>query len=509
MDILKKIENEHTSKSVYYFPAIIFLISLFFNLFYFNWKDAPMLRPDSSSYIQFANKISQWQIPDISHRTPTYPLYLLAFFGNLKLAAITQLVIGSLSNVLLYLIGIKLFKRPWLVFLAVIVISSDYFIASFNSFILTECLSTFLLLLSLYFHILILTKNTAKKIFALAIISDTLLIFVRPNLFLLPIFILVFTLCYFFLYEKRNEESRKIKIFSVSSIILNVFFIFSWCYLNLFQNNYFTISRIGDINILGKLLQYDIVKENENSEIIPEPARKVTELNKQFSLTNPNTSSKEESVQINFKNDNTIFSQIINELKIIKWHYIYPKTKLLRNYLSYEDQYKTNPYDIFNALSKTSENHLAEIKTANSYFFNNNKKEFFLKTLRNTPKVMMISGDYSSLPNNLSRNKLLSPIIKTFYIFNIIAKVSPLTMLMCVLYFLYLIFKRKKEKIAILGIIILSILYVVFSISALSYEDYSRLRMPAVPLIELLTILMLLLLTKKLFYFFSKLKVKK
>jgi len=503
--------NKFLKNLPYYFPAIVFFISLSFNLLYFDWQNAPVLFPDSGGYIQFADRISQWQKPDIFGRTPTYPLYLLLLFENLKLATIGQIVIGTFSSVLLYLIGLQLLKRPWPVFFAVIVVSADYAIARFNSFILTENLSIFLLLLSLCLHILVLTGNAAKKIFIAAIVADILLIFVRPNLMFLPIIFFLFTFCYFIIFEKKDAYLKKIRTFVFFGIILNITLISGYCYANYLQSGYFTISRLTDIAILGKILQYDMVRENTRTETMPDAAKKVIgiqqELQKKMEeMKNENESANEPKLfSINYVPSNSIKNILINGLKFVRWGIIYPSTTAismpLHKYLN-EDQYKSNPYDIYNSLSRQSKNYLDEMKTANAYFLKNNYGEFFLKTMRNTPKVMMIYGSDSSLLEKYNNNKLLSFAIKTgFFLFEIITIISPLAILISIFYFLWFVFKKNKEKIAILGTILLAILYVVFNISALGYGDYSRLRMPVIPLIELLVFLPLLILTEKIFRF--------
>lgn len=488
MNILKKATNLNFEKIIYYFPAIIFFVSLLFNILYFDWENAPIFSPDSYTYLKFAESISNFETPNIFSRTPVYPLYLLIFLNNLKIAAVGQIIIGALSNVILYLIGLKLIKRKGLIFAIVLMISSNFFISSYNSFLLTECLSIFLLLLSLYIHILILSESIRKKIFITSIVIDFFLIFIRPNLMLLPIIFLIFTFFYFFLYERKSLEFKKIKSFFFFGIFLNIFFISGWCYLNWLQNGYFTISRVGDTNLLGKLIQYDMVKENKKLEIIPEPAQKIIEIKNKISSANT-SSDGQIQVAINFRNGDNIINAIINKLKIIKWRFIIPK--LLNNFY-----YKIDPHDILTEFSKTSKDYYTDLKLSNKYFLEKNKGEFFSKTLKIIPIAAMSPGNFRYNPKYIAENSIFKVNINFFYFLSLI---SPLTITILFFCFARFIFIRDKKKIAVLGMILVSISYVLINISALSYNDYNRLKTPVVPLVQVVSLLIIFIIFKKIF----------
>lgn len=480
-------DNHPTQRNLaYYFPVIVFIVSLLTNLQYFNWQAAPLLPPDSGSYIQFAENLSQFKVPYFFSRTPTYPLYLLIFFKNLTLVVLSQTVLSALSNVLIYLIGLKLIKQPLLIFSIVAIILTDPFVASFNSYILTECLSTFLLMLSLYLHIRILTEGFNRRIFVFSIISDIFLMFARPNLFLLPSAILAGTLLYYFIYNRTSQDLKKITLFASAGIFLNIFMVLSWCALNLIQNDRFAVSNVGDINLLGKLELYGMVRENDKSIAIPESAQKVLEIQNRLDTRRVDTFETPGMIDFRYR---SLCNRIIDCPKSVRRKFI--AMPGLVKYMS-EDIGNIDPYTVYNELSVENQLRLNE---ANKYFLVGNGKEYFLKSIRATPRVMMDPRRFSTeLPRYITNDAAISRI---GFFFQLIALTTPVTLSLSLIAFFRFLFHKDRQKVAVLGTILLTTFYVIFGLAFMSYSDYSRLRMPVVPIIEFTSLLIIMLTIKE------------
>src|SRR5882724_13322265 len=147
--------------------TILFVFSLAVNLSCFNWTDAPILYPDSHGYIKPAKQLAEHQLPDFSLRSPTYPIYLgvMALFSRtingspLKVAVFGQVVLGAISIVLFYLLSVKLLEKKWLAFGVSALLSLNFEVINYQSTVLTETLSTTLLMAVLYAHIAALNQR--------------------------------------------------------------------------------------------------------------------------------------------------------------------------------------------------------------------------------------------------------------------------------------------------------------------------------------------------------------
>lgn len=218
---------------------IVFAISFLINLLFLNKNNLPVIYPDSQSYLDVASEIKQFQLPNFSIRTPTYPLYL-SLFKNPKSSIIFNLIIAGIGSLFLYWIINKLTKNKMIAFFSTIFIMADYNITNFYSTILTESIAPTIVLFSIF--------NYLTLSLPLLIISDFLLIFIKPTFFFLPLIIKIFYIVFF--------KKIKNKTIIISGII-NLIFMVLFLGYNYSQTKKIQLSSIGSINNIGIAIRYD------------------------------------------------------------------------------------------------------------------------------------------------------------------------------------------------------------------------------------------------------------
>jgi len=139
--------------------------------------------------------------PPDARRTPLYPFFIalsyLLFGQNASVAVIFQILLSSLSVVLLFLIGEKLLDEK-LAFIAALLFAADPLHLFLSQVLLTETLFTFLLLLAAYFAI-----KRGRTGYPLSGAFLGLSALTRPvALYLTPLFL------FFFLLEKKPQKIR-------------------------------------------------------------------------------------------------------------------------------------------------------------------------------------------------------------------------------------------------------------------------------------------------------------
>jgi len=153
----------------------------------------PVAFSDSPSYRRLANSVLQGFEKYDGTRTPGYPVFL-ALTGNDQCVWVVQLLLGLATTLLLFYIGWKLTERPW--FGGLIALSHTFNLGQlfFESNLLTETLTTFLLVLTMSGMLIWLLYPKRRSLwfaFFIGLIS-VLTVLVRPLFIYLPFFLLIF-----------------------------------------------------------------------------------------------------------------------------------------------------------------------------------------------------------------------------------------------------------------------------------------------------------------------------
>ena len=153
----------------------------------------PIAYSDTPSYRRLAEAVLRGFVNYDGTRTPGYPIFL-AMVGNDQRVWVVQLLLGFATTFLLFYIGWKLTEKPW--FGGLIALSHTLNLGQlfFESNLLTESLTTFLLILTMtgmLIWLLYPKKRSLWLAFLIGLIS-ALTLLVRPLFIYLPFFLLIF-----------------------------------------------------------------------------------------------------------------------------------------------------------------------------------------------------------------------------------------------------------------------------------------------------------------------------
>jgi 4-amino-4-deoxy-L-arabinose transferase-like glycosyltransferase len=209
---------------------------------------------DAAMYLRIAHNLVDYQtfsqatvtpflMPD-PMRTPLYPIFLaffVCFKAPLLVIIFVQNALAGLMALMIYKLGVKIFKSQTVGIIAAVVFSLEPMSIYWSNLLMSDTLASFLFLSALY---LFISKRYYLSAFAMGMAALT-----RPTyLYLFPIFLLMFA------YEYRNQlfsrASWKVSGFVFWKkilIIIFVFFlcIFPWMLRNKIQFNNWELSSTG------------------------------------------------------------------------------------------------------------------------------------------------------------------------------------------------------------------------------------------------------------------------
>jgi hypothetical protein len=152
----------------------------------------PVSYSDTPSYRRLAETVLHGFVNYDGTRTPGYPVFL-ALIGGDRQVWLVQLLLGFITTLLLFYIGWKLTNKAW--FGGVIALAHTLNLGQlfFESNLLTEPLTTFLLVLTMTGVLIWLLNASARSIWLAFLLglSSTLTLLVRPLFIYLPFLILV------------------------------------------------------------------------------------------------------------------------------------------------------------------------------------------------------------------------------------------------------------------------------------------------------------------------------
>ncbi|GIW64486.1 MAG: hypothetical protein KatS3mg092_0419 [Patescibacteria group bacterium] len=248
MNFKSLIENkQHLISGIF-----IFFYSILLSIFLIEWNKIALLTNDSPSYIEFAKNIIQGKPFLNITRTPIYPIFLCLFNLKPHFIIFFQVLIAALSAELLYYLIYQLTKKTQLSLGIVFLSISDYQIIKYQNIILPETLSIFLLLLYITLCTLLIKKNLFI-IYFFTTLTGVLLMMVKPIFIFLP----------FILYSVVLLRYRKMLNIKIFPIVVYVIIFFIWVVLSHFYISTVSISKILDINLIGKIIYYDLIEKKD------------------------------------------------------------------------------------------------------------------------------------------------------------------------------------------------------------------------------------------------------
>ena len=153
----------------------------------------PVTYSDTPSYRRLAEAVLHGFANYDGTRTPGYPVFL-ALVGSDQRVQLVQLLLGFITTCLIFFIGWKLTDRPWFGGLIALAHTLNLGQLFFESNLLTESLTTFLLFLTMFgvFVWLLYPKFRSFWLAFLLGLVSSLTILVRPLFIYLPFFLFIF-----------------------------------------------------------------------------------------------------------------------------------------------------------------------------------------------------------------------------------------------------------------------------------------------------------------------------
>jgi 4-amino-4-deoxy-L-arabinose transferase-like glycosyltransferase len=198
-------------------------------------------------YGEFASEGEPPRTPDLD-RTPVYPLYLAAVFGSVGhqpwVAILLQVIIGSLTAVLTYLLARELRLSHLAAFVGGLIVALDPVSAMNANRLLTETIFTTLIVASIY--ALARYLNSERLSWALgAAVLLALASLTRPIAQFLPIAVLPL-----FVVVLRRAGWKRALLGALILLGVSLPLTYSWAYRNYRQAGVFTLSTISDTNLV-------------------------------------------------------------------------------------------------------------------------------------------------------------------------------------------------------------------------------------------------------------------
>ncbi|MBP9817564.1 hypothetical protein KBC75_02275 [Candidatus Shapirobacteria bacterium] len=227
------------------------LVSLVIMLVELNWQKIPYIDPDSNSYLMVAKQMKNLSWPNLSMRTPTYPVFLIpaVVMGDLRWVIFGSVVISAIGAGLFLILIDKLSNKYFLNWIVCLLLWVDYGVVQFQNMVMTESIAPTLILLFILVNWWLWQRKISLKSVVLVLMVDILVMYLKPGFLLLPFLVKIF----FWLNEKTKKIWWQLAIVDLLLVILLPTY-------NLLNNGKFQISDVGTVNTLGVVLKNGYLK---------------------------------------------------------------------------------------------------------------------------------------------------------------------------------------------------------------------------------------------------------
>lgn len=251
--------------------TVILLGILCFRLWYYSNFHSYTIWYDSATYTDFTENLLLGEVNVF--RTPVYPWFIklmrLLCIADLETATafncivIGQGVVSFIGVILMYLIGKKMFKNRFVTYTLTIVYGISPAVMSWDLNVLTESLSIFATVLSIYLIMCVIEHPTYLR-------AALLGLFVIVMIMLRPTFVYMFAIIGAFFLAKLilSKQSRKQALCGIVALAISGALMLGYCGLNKRDNDCASVSSVGTtINQMYMLIENDIYKNSNYPEI--------------------------------------------------------------------------------------------------------------------------------------------------------------------------------------------------------------------------------------------------
>lgn len=219
----------------------IFIISLYQHITIF---------PDSEGYIELADLLANNQLSGYNgQRSPGYPLLLVLAGNSLSLTVLLQFILGIFSCILVYRNVLLLKFSPEKSFFIALFLNSILHVLFYETAILTESLTFFVITLIFYIYLKYFFENCSLKMMFLLSFLFGFLVLIKPFYFFLPFLFYAFSVLKGF--TPRRIINKRIVI-----LIFPLMCFFGWSYVNKINTGYFVPTTFYGINIAQNCVHF-------------------------------------------------------------------------------------------------------------------------------------------------------------------------------------------------------------------------------------------------------------
>jgi len=241
-------------------PALLFVLGLFavaFLVYSLAWPQAPVMTPDSPTYMRLARDVKHLTLSRLQERTPGYPLFLIVNSAEdrpTRLLFYSSLMVHFASiGILAYLLTVLAVPRILTVVFLVISLLPPFVEPA--AYVLTETLSQFLIVVacvSLVFW-LVRQRNVFLGLFSVAALFAAL---VRPAFqALAPFLVLCALLCFIAGCTPLFSIWRLLIPLGIA-VLIPLTGLTAWAYANYRKFGYFGTGTMGAITISHKTVSF-------------------------------------------------------------------------------------------------------------------------------------------------------------------------------------------------------------------------------------------------------------
>jgi hypothetical protein len=255
------LQKDWRSQKYTFWGGIVLVLALLVTVCSFLNYPHPITTLDTPSYFVSVRQLQATGNPVHPWRLPVYPLFIVLMYtvagqGNLMAVSIVQGALFVLTALEFYILTALILKRGWLAFLISLFVSTNLILLSYSKPIMTEGLSLWLLT-TLVLCVVYFAKTLQVRMLWLLAICMLLLCFTRPEWLYFPILLYAYL---FFLVIPRKDRRRLLPPILVSVVALYAL-LGSYIAVNALHNGFIGLSSVENMNLLGKILQYNMQDE--------------------------------------------------------------------------------------------------------------------------------------------------------------------------------------------------------------------------------------------------------
>lgn len=250
----------------YLLPALLLtvLTSGVITAFYANHPRAELLA-DTWSYLYVVDRIAVAGQLVNAWRLPCYPLFISALYavtgqGNIEAVSIAQAVLFVLATLEIYILAAFIFQRPWLAFTLSLMVGINLSLISYVKPLMTEGMGLWLLA-SLTLTVVLFMKTFRRRLLWLTAFWMLILFMTRPEWLYLPPLLFAYVL----LLAHWKHLFRRLFPHALAALVLIYAIVGGYIYTNATQNNFVGTTWITNINLVGKILQYNMQDHGDPS----------------------------------------------------------------------------------------------------------------------------------------------------------------------------------------------------------------------------------------------------